>query len=57
MWDVMGYPFNLVDAFTLGQLAARDDVQAMPAFPAEGCCRMLDGTLVIKLSDIEQEVF
>ena len=57
MWEVMGYPFNLVDAFTLGQLAARDDVQAMPAFPAEGCCRMLDGTLVIKLSDIDQEVF
>ncbi len=57
MWEVMGYPFNLVDAFTLGQLAARDDVQAIPAFPAEGCCRMLDGTLVIKLSEIEQEVF
>ncbi len=57
MWEVMGYPFNLVDAFTLDQLAARDDVQAMPAFPAEDCCRMLDGTLVIKLSDIEQEVF
>ena len=56
MWEVMGYPFNLVDAFTLGQLAARDDVQAMPAFPAEDCCRMLDGTLVIKLSDIDQEV-
>ena len=57
MWEVMGYPFNLVDTFTLGQLAARDDVQGMPAFPAEGCCQMLDGTLVIKLSDIEQEVF
>lgn len=57
MWEVMGYPFNLVDAFTLGQLAARDDVQAMPAFPAEDCCRMLDGTLVIKLSEIKQEVF
>lgn len=57
MWEVMGYPFNLVDAFTLGQLAARDDVQAMPAFPAEDCCRMIDGTLVIKLSDIDQEVF
>ena len=57
MWEVMGYPFNLVDAFTLGQLAARDDVQAMPAFPAEDCCRMIDGTLVIKLSEIEQEVF
>ena len=53
----MGYPFNLVDAFTLGQLAERDDVQAMPAFPAEDCCRMLDGTLVIKLSEIDQEVF
>lgn len=57
MWEIMGYPFNLVDAFTLGQLAARNDVQAMPAFPAEDCCRMIDGTLVIKLSEIEQEVF
>lgn len=52
MWEIMGYPFNLVDAFTLSQLAARADVQAMPAFPAEDCCRMIDGTLVIKLSEL-----
>ena len=52
MWEIMGYPLNLVDVFTLGQLAAREDVQAMPAFPSEDCCRMIDGTLVIKLSGI-----
>lgn len=51
-WEIMGYPFNFVDTFTLDQLCAREDVQAMPAFPAEGCCQMVDGTLVIKLSDI-----
>ncbi len=52
IWEVLGYPFSLVDAYTLGQLEQRADVQAMPAFPAQGCCQMLDGTLVIKLSDI-----
>ena len=30
----------------------RDDVQAMPAFPAQDCCQMIDGTLVVKLSAI-----
>ena len=52
MWEIMGYPFSLVDAFTLDQFEAREDVQAMPAFPAQGCCQMVDDTLVIKLSDI-----
>lgn len=51
-WEVLGYPFSLVDAYTLGQLEQRDDVQAMPAFPAQDCCQMIDGTLVVKLSDI-----
>ena len=26
--------------------------QAMPAFPAQDCCQMIDGTLVVKLSAI-----
>lgn len=38
-WEVLGYPFSLVDAYTLGQLEQRDDVQAMPAFPAQDCAR------------------
>ena len=50
--EVLGYPFSLVDAYTLGQLEQRDDVQAMPAFPAQDCCQMIDGTLVVKLSAI-----
>ena len=52
MWEIMGYPFSLVDVYTLGQLEQRADVQAMPSFPAQDCCQMIDGTLVIKLSDI-----
>ena len=49
---MLGYPVRMVDAYTLGQLEKRDDVQAMPAFPAQDCCQMIDGTLVVKLSAI-----
>ena len=50
MWEVLGYPLNFVSDFELGQLARREDVQAMLVFPAQGCCRMIDGTLVVRLS-------
>ena len=51
MWDAMGYPFNFVSAYELEQYKAREDIQAMPAFPAAGCCQLIDGVLVVKLSD------
>ena len=51
MWEVMGYPFNFVSTYELEQLKLRDDVQAQPAFPAAGCCQLIDGVLVIKLSE------
>ncbi len=51
MWDAMGYPFNFVSTYELEQYKAREDVQAMPAFPAAGCCQLIDGVLVVKLSD------
>ena len=50
MWEVLGYPLNFVSDFELGQLSQREDVQAMPVFPAQGCCQMIDGTLVVRLS-------
>jgi len=51
-WQILGYPFNLVSEFERGQIAASDAVRQMPAFPARGCCRMMDGTLVLKLGEV-----
>lgn len=51
LWDILGYPCNLVSYFESEQMALREDVRAMPAFPAQGCCGMVDGVLVVKLSE------
>ena len=53
MWEAMGYPFNFVSTYELEQYKAREDVQALPAFPAAGCCQLIDGVLVVKLSDAQ----
>lgn len=50
-WEIMGYPFNFISDYERDQLAATAEVQAMPAFPDQGCCQMIDGTLVIRLSE------
>lgn len=50
MWDVLGYPCNLVSSFELSELEEREEVKSMPAYPAEGCCQWVEDTLVIKLS-------
>lgn len=49
-WQIMGYPLNFISTYDQSLLEQREDVQTMPAFPAAGCCRMVDGTLVVKLS-------
>jgi len=49
-WEVLGYPSNFVSTFELSQLKEHEAVKAMPVFPAEGCCRMIDGVLVIRLN-------
>lgn len=49
-WEVMGYPLNFVSAYELEQLKQEAEVQAMPAFPQEGCCTFIGDTLVIRLS-------
>ena len=49
-WEVLGYPLNFVSAYDLEQLKQNADVQAMPAFPQEGCCSYIGDTLVIHLS-------
>ena len=50
-WEIMGYPFNFISDYERDLLAQTPDVQAMPAFPDRDCCRMVEGTLVIRLSE------
>ena len=49
LWQILGYPANLVDANTHRELAMRPDVRAIPSFPAKDCCQMIDGTLVVRI--------
>lgn len=49
--NILGYPVNLVqDPQLLEQLGESTEVLAMPPFPGSGCCKMLNGTLIMKLS-------
>ena len=50
-WEIMGYPFNFVSDYERDHLAATEAVTSMPAFPNQGCCQMIDRTLVIRLSE------
>lgn len=49
LWQVLGYPVNLVDSATQHELALREDVRAIPSFPDRDCCRMIDGVLVVRI--------
>lgn len=48
---VLGRNIPLVndDPQTLADLAARPEVQEMPAFPKTGFCQIIDGVMVVKL--------
>ena len=49
-WEVLGYPASFVSTYELSQLKESEAVEAMPAFPAEGCCAFIGETLVIRLN-------
>lgn len=48
---LLNYPIALLDEKTSGEWAASPAVQRMPSFPAMDSCKMIDGTLVVKLSE------
>lgn len=51
-WEVLGYPFNLVDEYSRGMIAAKTEVRNMPTFPEIGCCQIIDGVLVVKIGEV-----
>ena len=48
---VMGYPIRYAAEKVKKEYTGRDEVRRMPAFPAVGCCKMIDGNMVVKLSE------
>lgn len=48
-WQIMGYPFNMVGEYERYQISRKPEVRNMPVFPQEGCCRMIDGVMVVKV--------
>ena len=48
---MMGYPLELVSQEEAEALAESDAVQAMPVFPNKGYCQVVDGIMVIRLSE------
>lgn len=46
--SILGYPANLQSE---SDWVDRPEVQAMPAFPDKNSVQMIDGTVVVKLSD------
>ena len=47
--QVLGYPMQILSEPDRVQMAFREDILAMPIFPEDGCCQMINGTLVIRL--------
>ena len=46
-------PISLVEWPLWRDISNYQEVQAMPNYPAQGCIKMVDGVLVVKLGDIE----
>ena len=46
----LGEPINLVSHEERARLSADPLAASMPAFPAQGCCQMIDGTLFIRIN-------
>ena len=47
---VLSYRINWMDTANAESYAGLPEVQAMPAYPARGSCRIVDGVLIVKLS-------
>ncbi len=51
MAKLLGSELNLADDSVREEYQQMEEVQEMPAYPQDGYCRMVDGKLVVKLSE------
>ena len=49
--EVLSYNINLLPQSNSAKYADLPEVQAMPLYPAKGSCCLVDGTLIVKLSE------
>lgn len=49
--QLAGYPLNLLPETEAREIATTQDVKGMPPYPEVGFCKIIDDTLVVKLSD------
>ena len=47
--QILGSPIPMISQQELAQTPIWQDTLAVPIFPEDGCCQMIDGTLVIRL--------
>lgn len=48
--QLLAYPIQLLEPEQIAPYLQSPQVQTMPSFPQNGCCALLDGVLVLKLS-------
>jgi hypothetical protein len=48
---VLAYPINLLDSTASAEWSEQEEVLEMSAFPARNSCKIIDGTMVVKLSN------
>ncbi len=51
--NYLSYPMNILPQEKADELATQSYIENMTAFPAKDSVQMVDGTLIIKLSDVE----
>lgn len=47
----LAYPINLINHTDKDIETIKDEIDSMPIFPSKGYCKIIDGKLVVKLSD------
>lgn len=52
--NYLNYPINLLSENDSLIWQTNESVKAMPAFPHKDCCKIIDGTMIVKLSEMTE---
>lgn len=52
--NILAYPVELVNPEEAAELGIEQAIAAMPCYPAKDSCQMMEGCLVVKLSDLTE---